>query len=180
MYRGGFANFGYTVTFNQEVYVNALGLWDYQANGLVDAHQVGLWNSGGTLLAQAVVDNSSTVVASVNSQNAWRFTSIATVLLMPGTYKLGAYYPTPADAFVASLNVPPAQIVVNPLATYGNSFATDGTIQFFTEPTNMGPSTWDPAFFGPNAQVSPVPEPGTLVLMGLGLAAARRRMKRTL
>jgi hypothetical protein len=176
--RGSFTNFGYTVTFDQQVRVDALGLWDYQANGLADAHPVGLWDSGGTLLAQAVVNNSSTQVAALNPAGAWWFTSIAPLLLQPGTYKLGAYYPTAADYFISSLNVPPANIVVNPLVTYEDSYYTSGGLEYFTEPLTNA-AHWDPGFFGPNAQVTAVPEPGTIALIGLGLGIARRRLKRT-
>jgi PEP-CTERM motif len=176
--RGSFANFGYTVTFDQQVRVDALGLWDYQANGLADAHPVGLWDSGGTLLAQVVVDSTSTQVAALNPAGAWWFTSIAPLLLQPGTYKVGAYYPSTSDLFISSLNVPPAQIVVNPLVTYGDSYYANGNFQYFTEP-NTNAAHWDPGFFGPNAQVTAVPEPGTIALLGLGLGLARRRLKRT-
>jgi len=175
--RGSFANYGYTITFTEAVRVDALGLWDLGADGLTDAHQVGIWDSGGTLLAQAVVNSASTQVASVNPQHAWLFTSIAPLQLAPGTYKLGAYYPSTADRFVAALNTPPAQLVVDPLAIYGDSFFTPDGIEFFTEPTGLGDTAWNPAFFGPNARVTAVPEPATLALVGLGLALAVRKRK---
>ncbi|MCW5964237.1 MAG: PEP-CTERM sorting domain-containing protein [Bryobacterales bacterium] len=175
--RGTFTNFGYTVTFSQAVRVDALGLWDYQGNGLTDAHPVGLWDINGNLLASATVDNNSTVVASVNSNHAWLFTSISPVHLSAGSYVLGAYYPTAADFFISSLDVAPAEILVNPLATYGGSRYIS-SIESLTFPSSVSPADWDPGFFGPNALVTAVPEPGTLGLIGAGLLFGYLRLRR--
>ncbi len=71
------------------VEVDALGIYDDGLDGMVDAHAVGLWTSGGTLLAQATVPSGTggTLVGS------YRYTSIAPITLTAGqTYVVGTYF----------------------------------------------------------------------------------------
>lgn len=172
--RGTWANFGFSFSVSQSVRVDALGLYDVGANGLADEHPVGLWNDTGDMLAQAIVDNASTASTSVNSNHAWRFTDIAPIILMPGTYKLGAFYPTTADAFAASSAENPANILLSPVITFGSSFVTTGGTEFFAEPNTM--TGFNPGFFGPNARFTVVPEPATLTCLAIGgLMLIRRR-----
>lgn len=172
--RGTWANYGYSFVVNEPIRVDALGLWDLNADGLTDEHPVGLWNSDGELLAQATVGNSSELVASVNSTHGWRFESISPIELTPGTYKLGAYYPTNADPFVVDLVDNPATLQFSPHITFGEDFVTTGGTEFFTEPNT--PTGVANGYFGPNARFSAVPEPTTLVaLLVAGLACGRRR-----
>ncbi len=172
--RGSWANFGYQFSVSEPVRVSALGLFDYQGNGLAESHPVGIWNEAGTLLAQVLVDNGSAVVVAANQGHAWRYTDIAPLDLAPGNYKLGAFYATTADPFVGSSPEWTANIIYAPQVTFGGSFVTTGGTEFFTEPNT--PTSFNPGFFGPNAMFSPVPEPGTLacLLVG-GLMLARRR-----
>lgn len=175
--RGSWTNFGYSFTVTDMVAVTALGVWDRNANGFADAHPVGLWDGAGSLLAQAVVDSASPLTMGVLAGHGWRFETIAPVVIGPGTYKIGAYYPTTADAFLGSWDGTLAQYVMDPLASYGTAYFASG-VEALTEPTSLTSLT--PGFFGPNAQIEAVPEPGTVVLMGVGLVAvgvARRRRR---
>ncbi len=73
----------------QDVQVNAIGLFDNGADGMADSHPVGLWSSGGTLLAQAVVPagTAGTLLGS------YRYAPIAPLTLAAGqTYVVGAHF----------------------------------------------------------------------------------------
>lgn len=173
--RGTWANFGYQFTTNVPVRVDALGLLDWGANGLVDQHPVGLWDGNGTMLAQAIVDNASAASPAANPAHAWRYTDIAAIVLTPGTYKLGAFYPTNQDPFALNGPNDPGVMIFAPEVTYVQSYVTTGGTEFFTEPnTSTG---FNPGFFGPNARFTAVPEPATLGLLMIGGAMMVRRRR---
>src|SRR5512135_2603468 len=46
---------GYSFSANSPISVVGLGVYDYLGNGLNVAHDVGLWNASGTLLASTTV-----------------------------------------------------------------------------------------------------------------------------
>src|SRR5262245_6479015 len=91
---GSFHNIGWQFTVVAPITVDSLGIFDVGSDGLAERHQVGLWDSGGALLASAVVSSASTLVASASNAGDWRFESIAATVLPPGTYVAGAFYPT--------------------------------------------------------------------------------------
>ena len=67
--------------------ISALGM--YAPNGLSASHSVGIWTSGGTLLAQTTVDPADTPL------NQFLYHSLTTPLSLPaGTYVVGAFYNT--------------------------------------------------------------------------------------
>ena len=172
--RGTWANFGYSFTVNEPVRVSALGLWDRFGDGLAEEHEVGLWDGLGNLLAHVIVDSATPASPSANANHAWRFEDVAPVILMPGTYKLGAFYPTTADAFVATDPAIGSNIVFAPQVTFGSSYVTTGGTEFFTEP--VATTGFNPGFFGPNARITPIPEPATLGCLAMaGLVVLRKR-----
>lgn len=174
--RGTFANFGYSFTTSETLSVEQLGLFDPGANGLGDPHEVGLWDSAGNLLAQAVITSSSAATASAFAGHAWRFESITPVQIAPGTYKLGAFYRTTADTFVGSSEAVQAGLQLHSAISYGQAYVTTGGTEFFTEPVSTLNAQFTPGFFGPNMNFTVVPEPSTFALVSLaGLVGLRRR-----
>ncbi len=80
---------------SQTCVVEQLGAFDAGRNGLSGSFPVALWNSSGTLLAQATVTNSATLVGD------FRYVPLADrVVLTPGYYTIGAYI-SGSDPYIA-------------------------------------------------------------------------------
>jgi hypothetical protein len=164
---------GWEFTVASPVSVISLGVWDEGANGLVESHPVGLWTSGGALLATATVTNASTPVASTGP-GQWMFTPIAPLVLAPGSYVIGAWYSVNNSGDALRFNTAATTI---PQITY-NTTIVQLNVPALTFPTMIF-SNLDPGLYGPDFQVASAPEPASLVLLatGLGLFVARRRSR---
>jgi hypothetical protein len=165
--------YGYSFTVSgASVLIGGLGVWDSFALPLQTSHAVGLWNSGGTLLASTTVGPAGTIIASTDALGQWREADIISVLLTPGQYYAGVYYNIQSENVLLS-GAP------NSIAgiTYNSAqFAFTGSLAF--PGSTFGTSLVGPALFTTVA----APEPITLSLFGAGLAGAiamRRRKKRS-
>ena len=77
---------GWEFPVTSPVTITALGIWNEQAaDGLVNSHQLGLWNAvGSVLLTSVVITNANSIaVASSSPAGDWRFTPIVPVTLAP-------------------------------------------------------------------------------------------------
>lgn len=161
---------GYSFTVNSPITVTHLGAYDVGADGLAEAHTVGLWNAAGTLLASTSVPNGTT--AALDANNQFRIVPIANLNLSVGTqYVVGAVFPTGNDlwAFAAQRTTAPQITFVDGRFTSGASLAFPG-------------STDTNAYLGGSFEFTPTPVPfafNPLFGVGvLGLSQARRALKR--
>ncbi|HWZ32604.1 MAG TPA: DUF4082 domain-containing protein [Bryobacteraceae bacterium] len=163
---------GYSFTANSAIQVVGLGLYDDNGtNGLNSAHDVGLWDSQGNLIASATVPAGlgGTLISN------FMFASIAPLQLTAGqTYTVGAEYTVAqGDNWAAD----PTNFGVAPQITYiSREYDTySGTL---IEPTLVGSNSI--GYFGGNIEFgSAVPEPSSiaplaLALLALGYAWRRR------
>ncbi len=161
---------GFTFQVNSTISVDGLGFFDDGKNGLTQSHNVGLWTGTGTLLASAMVTNA-------NALDSWfRYATISTLTLAPGTYVVAATSGSENYAYE------PIGFFTAPQITFvRDSFVFGPTLAFPTQ-TDVNATI---GFFGGNVRLANVgamvvPEAGSaawLLLVGLGgLALARRRL----
>ena len=166
----GGSTFGWAFDVTSAITVDGLGAWDFAADGIGPAVEVGLWTDSGLLLASATLSDASPLESSAGD-GAWRFEDIAALTLDPGRYALGLVFfdTTP----LAQLN---ADIMTIPEITFVEGRFSNSIGSGFLFP---GSVFLDP-IFGPNLRTQMIPEPGTFALLGLGLTGfgAVRRRKR--
>ena len=152
---------GWQFTVSQTIAVTSLGVFDSSQDGLAASHDVGIWNSAGSLMG------STTVAAGTADPlvNQFRYSAVS-FTLTPGTYEIGALWLDGADP-----NTFPGDVVTlttAPAITFNSSsYIGGGTL---ADPTSTAGT--QPAYFGPNFLYASTPEPGTLLLLGSGLLGA--------
>jgi hypothetical protein len=162
--------------------INVTGLAVYHDNGaaLLEAHQVGIWDSLGNLVLTATVPAGGCGgVADQLGMQTWCTVDVNKVL-GPGTYIIGATWDSLLDDMIF-----PGTLASEGLASVNGpsvSFIQDQYIAGgFADPTN---STGElEAYFGPNFRYTSTvttPEPGTLSLLGIGLLGAVGVIRRKL
>ena len=138
---------------------------------LNSAHQVGIYDaSSQTLLASATVTNASTGI------DGYLYTSLGSPVVLPsGDYWIVGTTLGPGDGWIFQAD----DIVTDSAIAYLTSGFTSGNGGALGFPASAAP---DRQYLEVNFMTSPVPEPGGLSLLGLGLlglvAASRRRSAR--
>jgi hypothetical protein len=181
-YGGSVWNLGFEFQVNTTVTAVALGNVDsvyLSGSGFPQPQQVGLWTSGGVLLASTYVDDSDTLV-----NGHWRFSSIAPVTLLAGqTYVVGAQ----GGAAYTGAGLTNG-LTVDPDITYIEDLYSDvGTSNnplVFPSATENQTIASGGGWYGANIEfgTSPVPEPASLTLFavgGLSLMGCAFRRRRT-
>jgi hypothetical protein len=147
--------------------VVSLGIWDFQSNGLAEAHAVGLWDGAGTLLASVTV--ASGTGSLLDGGYRWVDLSNGVSLTTGSTYTVAAYYDSTNDDLVADLVSP---VSVDPrIHLQGSVQRAGASLAFATEMTHPYPGPF--SYGGGNIRLndtSSVPEPASFALLGLGLA----------
>ena len=162
--------YGYSFTALADLTATDLGIFDLNlgtlviGDGLLEPHLVGLWKADGTLLSSVIVPpgGAGTLVG------GFRYAPIAPISLQSGeTYVVAAHYAsgTIGDAYTLTGF---ATFTWDPLIAPVDGRRFDNGFGFPT--VNLRDF-----FAGPNVIVTSAPEPGTLVLLGLGFAGAVSR-----
>jgi hypothetical protein len=175
VFGGANGSAGFSLNVTAPIPVSGLGFFDVGGDGLIHSHQVGLWTSGGILLATALVSNAASVVSSTSSLGNWREVGIAPVTLVPGSYVLGTFY-LDANTNQEDQAVFFALSSSGPGVSFGSRCDIGGGSALMFPCGNVP----DPlaGIFGPMAFTSSVPEPSTaaLSLVGAVLLILRRRV----
>ncbi|MDX2036230.1 MAG: hypothetical protein SFX72_06230 [Isosphaeraceae bacterium] len=164
----GTGSAGYTFKVNASIVVTELNM--YAGVGLASATTpVGIWDSVGTLLTSAVIDNVTpqTTTPSAGGGN-FNGAFITQIILSPGNYTIAAFG---SGADTARVN--PTFLSI-PEVTYGIGVGDAGASLAF--PT----SSLGFSLLGPSFQATAVPEPSTLTMLAGGTLACivpiRRRL----
>jgi hypothetical protein len=149
---------GYQFSTSVPFTINALAYW---VDGLGNNHQVGLWDSVGTLLVSTTVLNTDPI------QGHFKYHSIPTFSLVPGTYTIGGEF--------VGVNPLPYQaqgVVTVPGFTWITGRSNEsGTFNYPNQPLPGGGGAYGTnAVLAPNFSIA-VPESSTLLLLGSGLVA---------
>jgi hypothetical protein len=168
---------GYSFTTGSSVggyQVNSLGVLDWNSDGLVAAHAVGIWTTDGALVTSATVASGLTDPLAVG----FRWTSASGLLAANTTYVIGALYALndPDHLLGYAPNGGALSATMAPGFTLGTGRVIEGTTYALTFPTAIYAGG-----FGPNAQLTAVPEPTTMIagaLLLLPFGASTLRMLR--
>lgn len=164
---------GWSFTANQDISVTHLGVFDidqsptnYVGDGLLVAHDVGLWNSSGDTLL-AVVNVPSGTAAPLDS-SGFRYMPLNTPVVLTGgeTYIIGASNSEtlPYDDWAYA-----AAATFSTDITYIEPRWNDFSSGILAAPLEAAAADNEDGYLGPSFKYDVVPEPSAVLLLGIGL-----------
>jgi len=167
---------GWSFDVTAPITVTDLAVFHDNGVGLLENHDVGIWNAAGALVVSGVVLPADPCLPDQGGFQEWCVVAVRPVTLAPGTYTIGATWNNLLDPMIfpgtlagqriANFNGPNVVLIQNEFV-FGSGL---------NEPINTTGDTM--SYFGPNFTTSSVPEPGSLVLLGSGLLGAMGVMRR--
>jgi hypothetical protein len=153
---------GWSFTLSDFIAVTSLGFYDVDQDGLDNTHDVGIFDSTGTLLVSATVPSGT--AGTLNA--GFRMVSITPFALGPGSYVIGGF----SDASTDGILVDPLFITAPGITTIDTGVYDYGSTLVFpgTSTSSEGPPV---AYASVNFEFDEVPEPSTLLLSITAFAA---------
>ena len=164
---------GWEFSLSAPVTVSHLGFLDVGEDGLLESHDVGIFDTATTnLLVSATVPSGTGATLT----SGFRWVSIAPFVLGVGTYRIGGTISGANEPWIFQAS---GTTAASPVTYLGGGYEIVGSGLNYP---SIGPFNGE-AHFGPNFQFDEegVPEPSTLTLAAAGLIAAalvRRRLPR--
>jgi Domain of unknown function (DUF4082) len=140
--------FGYAFSFNQDVLVSAVGIFDSGDNGLIYTNRLGIWTDSGSLLASKLFD--STVSPVLDSHFRWLSLDTPLLLSAHTAYRVGTFGSEPG--LLGSVVLGSLSTNVTFIAQVGSSSGS------FTFPQSSTQRTSGTAYIGPNLRYTKIPE----------------------
>jgi hypothetical protein len=161
---------GWAFEVHSPITVVSLAVFDRGSDGLVESHDVGIFDGLGALLESTTIANGATPVASADPGGRWLFRSIDPLTLDPGTYVIAAFYLNQSSDSLR-MNAP---LIAIPEVTFLGGRA-EFSVSALTFPMQGPFPGLEPSVFGPTFAIGTVPEPGSMLLVTAGLVAVMRR-----
>lgn len=140
---------GFAFSFNQDVWVSAVGIFDSGDNGLTTTNQLGIWTDGGSLLASKLFDSMVTPV--LEGHFRWLPLDAPLLLFANTVYRVGTYGSEPGLQGNVGLTALSSNITF--IASVGSSSGS------FTFPQSSTQRTAGFAYVGPNLRYTTISNP---------------------
>jgi len=158
---------GFAFNTTSDFLVTHLSFYDEDGLGLAESHEIGLWNSSGTLLIQGTVPAGTSAPL---LDGIWRLVDVPDFILPAGLgYVVGATFNSgSADRQFTSI-----PSTISNVQWVEGRFINNGIAEL-TFPT----STLSFGLGGGNIIAQPIPEPSSFIILSLGvLTIASRRLR---